>query len=255
MTLGFDSTIGQLIHPVHALPKLLTGQMSLQAWAGLFHWQYGKEMHWSAFVIYGFMFWGLSHHFERSLNIKGSKNIAYATSLTLFSIAIFEFYWMICYALFQHQPWIITPQMPQLRIHLQNFAFLLVGGLGLLYLYVDSHKFDEADDVVGRFYKLRTDKSALGLITLTVLSGLLWIYYPGYVERFTVQLESGEFWSNTQFFPQTLYTIDMNPSDTVNAGVWFYHGNDWVHGLNALVKVLVSVTVMYVCLVKKVEDA
>jgi len=138
---------------------------------------------------------------------------------------------------------------------MQNIAFLSVGILGVLYIWTDSYLFNEQGKPTRKVFKFRLDKTALALIGLSVFSAVLWIYYPGYVENFSVQLETGEVWSNTNLFPQTLYTIDLNPTDNVNAGVWFYKENNLIHGWNTLVKVFWTFTVFYIGLVKKVQDS
>lgn len=249
--MGFDSTIGQVIHPLYALPQLISGKIAVSDLVSLFHSQYGKEMHWSAFVIYGLMFWGLSRHYETALSIKGSKNIVYATSLTLLSIAVFEFYWMASFSYFQNQPWVIIPKMPQLRIHLQNLAFLFAGIMGVFYLYVDSHIFNSATEIVGRKYHLRIDGFTASLLCISIMYAVLWWYYPGNVQPLSVTYETGEIWHNTAYFPQSLYTIDVNPTDNINAGVWFYLGDDVIHGLNTLVKTFFTLTIGYIGAVVK----
>lgn len=251
VVMGFDSTIGQIIHPLYSIPQLLTNQISTNEWTNLYFEQYGREMHWSAFVIYGLCFWGLSRHYDKHLNIQKSKNVAYAMSLTLFAVAVFEFYWMFSFAHFQNQAWVITPRLPQLRIHLQNLAFLMVGGLAILYIFLDSFIL-KGNKIIGRHYTFNWNWKALALVGLSIGSAVFWWNYPFQVERFSVVLETGEVWSNTNRFPQTLYTIDLNPNDNVNAGVWFWMENNLVHAVNTLVKVFWTLSVFYVGRLRKV---
>jgi hypothetical protein len=253
VVMGFDSTVGQLIHPVHALPELLSGELSMCEWVMIYHDQYGKEMHLSAFVIYGLAFWWLSRHFDKNLGIYRSKNVCYASAVTLISIALFEFYWMISYSSFQHQPWVFTFRMPQLKIILQNVAFLCVGVLALLYMWIDGHLFDDEGDVSGRVWGFRWTWISFVLIGLSVFSAVLWIRYPFHVEPLSVELSTGEMWGNTRFFPQTLYTIDLDPMDDVNAGVWFWVENDLIHLVNTVTKVLWTLTFVYVCALKTLK--
>jgi len=249
---GFDSTPLQFVHVMYELPRFIMGHVSFDDLVVTYNTFYGKEMHYSAFVIYGLMFWFLSRHFEKHLGIKGSKNIAYACSLTFLSIAIFEFYWMGSFAYFQNQPWVITPKWPQLRIHMQNIAFLSVGVLGVLYMYADSFIM-KGKEIIGRNYHFNLNRKACVLVGLSVATALIWWYYPWHVEKFSVQLETGEVWSNGQQFPQTLYTIDLNPTDGVNAGVWFWKENNLIHGWNTLVKIFWTLTILYVGMVKRAE--
>lgn len=253
---GFDSTPLQFIHVLYeGVPQLFLGKASLGDLGAIYNKYYGCEMHWSAFVIYGLMYWGLSRHFTKNLGITKSKNIAFTCSLVFLSVAIFEFFWMCSFATFQSQPWVITPRWPQLRIHLQNILFLTVGVIGVLYFWLDSFVYDPIKEGYNRLYRLRVDWKAFMLIGVSVVLVLLWIYYPWYVERFEVKLETGEVWRNSANFPQTLYTVDLNPTDNMNAGVWFFVENNWIHALNTIVKVMVTLTVFYIGMVKKVEDS
>lgn len=255
MAFGFDSTPLQFIHVLYeGVPQFLLGKASLGDLVAIYNRYYGKEMHYSAFVIYGLMYWALSRHFNKKLGITKSKNIAFTCSLVFLSVAIFEFFWMGSFAFFQKQPWVITPKWPQLRIHMQNILFLTVGVLGVLYMWADSYILNEKGKTIGRWFKFRWDKVAVGLVGLSVGLALLWWFYPGYVERFSVQLETGQTWTNSPNFPQTLYTIDLNPEDSVNAGVWFFHENNAIHGLNTLVKAICTFTVFYIGMVKEVKN-
>lgn len=247
---GFDSTPLQFMHVLYeGVPAYLMGNANWGDLTNIYNLYYGKEMHYSAFVIYGLMYWFLSRHFDKNFNIKKSKNIAYACSLTFLSVAIFEFYWMSSFSYFQNQPWVMTPKMPQLRIQLQNIVFLSVGILGVLYMYADSFVL-KGKEILGRNYSFNWNWKAWLLIGLSVATALIWWNYPWYVEKFSVELETGVVWSNNQQFPQTLYTIDLNPTDSVNAGVWFWKGNDLIHGWNTLVKVLWTFTILYIGKIK-----
>jgi len=251
--LGFDSTPLQFIHVLYeGIPNFIVGKASLNDLHVIYDSYYGREMHYSAFVIYGLMYWALSRHFNKNLGITKSRNIAYTCSLTFLSIAIFEFFWMYSYATFQHQAWVITPKWPQLRIQLQNILFVTIGVLGVLYMWLDSHVYNTVKKGYDRIFTFRWDLYAICLVCLSVLLAVSWINYTGYVEKISVPLETGEVWTNSGNFPQTLYTVDLNPNDNVNAGVWFYVGNDLIHGLNTLVKVVWTLTILYVGLVKKI---
>lgn len=246
--LGFDSTPLQFMHVLYeGVPAYVAGQASVEDLVAIYHSFYGKEMHYSAFVIYGFMFYLVSRHLETRQAIRGSRNICYACSATFLAIALFEWFWIFSFGYFQNQPWVYTPRMPQLRIHMQNLMFTLCGGFGLLYLYVDSHIFSgDNTEILGRHYVLNWNWKAVALVALAVASGLVWWFYPGQVAPLTVDLETGGSWQNSQNFPQTLYTVDVDPTDDVNAGVWFYIENDLIHAWNTLVKILFSAAVLYV---------
>jgi hypothetical protein len=259
--MGFDSTPLQIINPIMEIvlgqqatiaAKLNYGTISNWQFFWLrYNWYYGKENHWSAWVIYGFLFYFLSKHFDK-IGISKSKNLCYAVTLVGLSVATFEFYWMWSFAFWQHQPWVATWAMPQLRILFQNLIFLIIGIFGAVYLFVDS--FNLKDKViVGRSYHFRWNKIAYGLLTLSIGTALLWWFYPWSIQHITVPLSDGSTWTNSNNFPQTLYTIKVNVSSPVNAGGWYYVQDNLIHGLNTLVKVLWTMTIGYVCMVVKVK--
>lgn len=248
--LGFDSTPLQFMHVL--TDGLLNGVRDIPTLTTIYNNFYGKEMHYSAFVIYGLLFYSLNRHYDKNLNIQGSRNIAYSVCVTLGSIAVFEFFWMFSFAFFQNQMWVITPKFPQLKILLQNFAFLTVGAMGILYMFIDSHTFNSKGDVTGKLYFFRVNIKTFVLLGLTLTSVYLWINYPFHIERFNVETTNG-IWSNSNKFPQTLYTIDVNTEDNVNAGVWFWKENNLIHGVNTLVKILVTLTFAYPFFLRKVK--
>ena len=248
-TLGFDSAILQFYYPLETLGTgILNGNIpTFEQLHARYDWAYGKEMHWSAFVIYGFMFWALSKHLH-SCGIEKSKNLAYTFACCFLAISIFEFYWMGSYSVFQRQHWVATFMMPQLRIIIQEIGFFLVGVIGVFYMWVDSFIL-QGKEVVGRTYRFNWNLKAFLLIAVSVGLAVLWWFYPFHVDFITVETTTG-LWTNTSNFPQTLYTIDVNPLDTINAGVWFYVGNDWIHALNTLVKLMWAVTIFYIAKIK-----
>lgn len=248
---GFDSCIGQPLMLLSRFPSYILGEISLTTWVATWAEHYGKEMHYSAFLIYGLMYWAISRHLDKKMNIHKSKNVAFSLSFLLLSVAVFEFYWIFSFATFQNQSWIITFKFPQARILLQNIGFATMGALGILYFWLDSFVYDPIRRGYDRLYKLRVDPFAFLLIVATVILAYVWIRYPFEVERFSVTLETGETWTNTRYFPQTLYTIDLDPTDSVNAGVWFYMENNLIHALNTIVKTFVCLTFTYVAWVRK----
>ena len=251
---GFDSTPLQFFDP---LIELAQGTITADQFWTRYNYYYGKEMHYSAFVIYGLMFYFLSKHFDK-FNIAKSKNVCYSVTITLFSVGLFEFYWMYSFAFWQNQPWITTWQMPQLRILLQNLAFLTFGSIGLFVLWI--YSFDTTEQVTSfwslpkrRFYMFNWNKKALVLICACVGFALLWWFYPFPVNRITVQLSNGVLWVNNNHFPQTLYTVKTDVASAVNAGEWFYVEDNLVHALNTFIKFLWTYTVGYICLIREVK--
>ncbi|MGQ9624807.1 MAG: hypothetical protein ACUVT9_05490 [Candidatus Bathycorpusculaceae bacterium] len=244
--MGFDSSIMQILNPAI---EILQGQYVVGDFWMRYNYYYGKEMHWSAFVIYGLAYWWLSRHFDKHGIVK-SKNVCYSVAVTVLSIAIFEWFWMACFAIFQNQWWVITPKFPQLKIHLQNAIFTVGGVFGTLYLWIDSFVLN-GKEIVGRLYRLRLDKIFALLLLVSVASALLWIYYPLPIKHFTVQLADGSTWTNSNFFPQTLYTIKTDPASPVNAGEWFWIEDNMVHAMNTLVKIFFTLTIVYMFSVRK----
>ena len=232
------------------LPEFFRGEIQLADLIKTWEEFYGKDFHYSALVIYGLCFYYLSKHYEK-YGIVGSRNVAYSAAWTWLSIGIFELYWMASYSYFQGQPWVLKLQFPQLRIIIQNIiGMFTAGGLTVLYCYVDSCVLNKKGDVVGRLWRFNWNKITWFLVAASIISAVFWWFYPGYVERFSVTYETGETWTNSDRFPQTLYTIDVNPQDSINAGVWYWKENDLVHGWNTLVKVLFTLCLFNIGRVK-----
>jgi hypothetical protein len=79
------------------------------------------------------------------------------------------------------------------------------------------------------------------LFFFSVLFSLSWVYYPFMVPSLTV----GN-WTNTNLFPQTLYTVLNDPHPEVNAGVAYWVQGDLIHFYNVVVKALMAWLVLEV---------
>lgn len=239
---GFDSTPLQFIHVIYeGIPKLFAGG-SFNDLVTIYNSYYGKEMHYSAFVIYFLLYWGASRAWEKA-GIVGSKNMVFSFAGMFLAIAVFEWFWILSFSTFQNQPWVSTWRFPQMKILLQNTFFSLAGGVTVLYMLTERFHWN-GKEMLGRAYFFDAKSWKLWLcVGLSVALALLWIYYPWDVHQIIIRLESGGFWESSRMFPQTLYTVDLNPLDSVNAGVWFWVENDLIHGLNTLVKVVWALTV------------
>lgn len=248
---GFDSTPLQFIHVVYeGIPALISGEtVDL---VGIYSSYYGKEMHYSAFVIYGLLYYFMSKNFEKA-GVVGTKNMIYSFAVMFFSISVFEWFWIIGFATFQNQPWAFTWAFPQLKILIQNLGFFVVGCLTALYMVTDRYFWNlKTNKAIGRrFFFMWKSWKLWMVLGLTVAASLLWIYYPFEVQTFDVVLENGNLWSSSTNFPQTLYTIDLNPGDSVVAGEWFWIENNLVHGLNTVVKLLFTMSFYYMFRVKE----
>ena len=255
---GFDSNANQFLNPlVELVPELVTGRLPLANFASSFmaryNYYYGIEMHYSAFVFYGLLFVFLSKHYQK-FGILKSKNIAYATAITCLSIGLFELYWVYSFAFWQNQPWVASWTMPQLRIILQNLvAFPAVGVIGVVYMWADSYIL-EKKEIVGRHYHFRWDWIALVLICLSIGLAVLWWFYPWQTQQINVTIATPNgswLWTSSVRYPQTLYTVDADLTDGIAAGIRVYAPNDAVHGLNTLVKLVWTVTVGYIAMIRK----
>lgn len=253
--LGFDSTPLQFVHVLYeGIPGLILGQKGWGDLVSIYNANYGKEMHYSAFVIYLLLFYGLSKNWDR-LGITKSKNMAYSFGLTFLAIGMFEWFWIISFGVFQHQPWAYTWAMPQLRILIQNTFFTFVGIVVWLYIWLDSFVINDQRQIVRRLWRFRVNWMAALLIFLSVALALLWIFYPWPVQQISVTLKDGTVWHSSPLFPQTLYTIKTDPASPVNAGEWFWVEDNYVHAINTLVKIIWALAVFYIGSVIRVEHA
>ena len=248
---GFDSTPLQFVHVLYeGIPDLLMGSASWSDLGAIYSQYYGKEMHYSAFVIYFGLYYFLSRSWEKA-GIKRSKNMIFSFCAMFLSIAVFEWFWILGFSYFQDQPWVSTWQFPQMKILIQNSIFTVAGLLGSVYMLCERYTW-KGKEITGRaFYFRMKEKLPWILIGASILAALVWICYPFDVQLLTVQLETGEIWQSSRMFPQTLYTVDLNPGDGVNAGVWHWIEDDLIHAVNTGVKFLWAVTTYYIFRVRK----
>jgi len=255
---GFDSTPLQFIHAIYeGIPAWISGEAV--DFFGIYHSYYGKEMHYSAFVIYFFLFWALSKSFDK-VGVKKTRNLIYSWSIMFLSISAFEWFWILGFSNFQNQSWVSTWQFPQMKILIQNSLFTVAGLLTALYLLCDRYFWEGKEIILNihgelsrRFFFDAKSWKLWAVIGITFAAALLWIYYPWDVQLLTVPLENGEIWSSSRIFPQTLYTVDLNPADSINAGEWFWIEDNLIHAINTLVKILFSLSTYMVFRVKKHE--
>ena len=252
--MGFDSTPLQFVHVLQdGLPGLILGQKSVADLVTIYNQFYGKEMHYSAFVIYFLLFYFLSKNWT-SVGMVKTKNVVYSFGTMFLAIAAFEWFWIYSYGVFQNQPWVYTWQMPQLRILLQNLMFTIAGAFCTLYIWIDSFIL-ENKMIVGRTFRFDFRAWKLWiLVGASVAAAFLWIYYPWSVQQISVPLVNGQVWHSYSLFPQTLYTVDLNPGDAINAGEWFWVENNWVHALNITVKFLWTASIYMLFKVKKPNE-
>jgi len=202
------------------------------------HSRYGIGTHFSAAVIYGIMFYTLSKYYEK-INIKGSLNLTMSMLLTAFSVGVFEFTWMASYYTAQHQTWVLAPLFKQVSILYQNLLFVSCGSV--MIAVVALSRFQTRYPQIS----FRINKKLAFLILLTISLWSLWYFYPFPTTQLVVSLETGGVWKSFSNFPQTMYTIDVNPLDDVAIGVPFYVEDHLVHTINTVFKIVFAYTIFY----------
>jgi hypothetical protein len=78
-------------------------------------------------VIYGLEYALLNWWLDNVENIKGIRNLTISVLWTVFSVAIFEWYWGIGYALFYGETWVLTPLN---TVYNELIVITIVGALG-----------------------------------------------------------------------------------------------------------------------------
>lgn len=92
--------------------------------------QYGTSLHYSVFVIYGLEYTILNWWMYRAEKIRGIRNMIISVLWTIFSIAIFEWYWGVGYALQHGEVWVLTTLN---TVYTELIAITIIGALGGLY--------------------------------------------------------------------------------------------------------------------------
>jgi len=233
---GFDSTWSQLLPFVDNFPQLLAGKASFsQVWKETQKY-YGTGNHFSAPVIYGSAWILLSIYLEK-IGIRKSKNFILTSSLSLANIGLFEWIYNLLYANLQNQPWTIQFVWKQ-ATNLTSFTlYTLVGSLALLYLYAEG-------------YKPNMNKTTKILFMSSVFFLLLWVFFPFPTQTLTVETSIGT-WISSKLFPQTMYAVDLDPSDGVAIGQAFYVQNDLLHFVNLMAKITFTSFFLSLCMVKR----
>lgn len=232
---GFDAGINQLSYPLTAL---LMGE----GWDKMvFHFydQYGKGAHWTASLIYFGFFVYISKYYRKH-DVKNSLNIAVTTCLTAFTIAIFEYFWMFSYFIFQQQHWILGFTAPQTMINVQNFVFFMLGILRIVNI--------EWKDVKPNF-----NKWTWLFLAGTIQFMLMWWFYPLLypVQQISVNTDLG-IWTSSQWFPQTVYTVARSPQSSTflnTEAYWVW--NDGIHLVNTITKIFMTLTCLNIFLLKE----
>jgi hypothetical protein len=232
------------------LPLILQGKANIQYLHQVYDWYYGKEMHYSAFVIYFMLYWALSRAWQKTGTMR-TKNVVFSFAGMILAIGVFEWFWILSYAHFQNQPWVATWMMPQLRILLQDLVFVAAGGATLLFMLIERYHWNGKEQLDRAYYFNAKSPLLWICLALSIASAIFWIYYPGPAAQISVILKNGQIWHSSRLFPQTLYTVDLDPSSHVAAGAWVFVSNNAIHALNTLVKLLWALTIYLLLRVKK----
>lgn len=230
--LGFDSGTGIIEEALKLLPNLLSGQISLQEWIKQSYVIYGRSFHFSSFTIYGLLFYGLSHHFEK-IGLRDSKNSLYTSFLVLFNIGVFEFWYMATFASLQMHRSIIewfTNDFYAPPVF-GNFLFLILGAVTILSVYVESYLFNNKK-FVGRLFQFKPTMKILLVFAFCLAAIFFWIYYP-----FQVKTAVLGGWRSSKLFPQTHYAYKDSA---------LYIPNDLLHLVNLVTKSMFAFTQFYV---------
>lgn len=91
---------------------------------------YGTSLHYSVFVIYGLEYAALNFWLDTARKIRGVRNGIISVLWTIFSVAIFEWYWGFGYAIFHGECWVLTPLN---TVYTELIVITLIGALGLVY--------------------------------------------------------------------------------------------------------------------------
>ena len=88
---------------------------------------YGTSLHYSVFVIYGLEYAALNWSLDTVEGLKGIRNLIISVLWTIFSVALFEWYWGIGYAIFHGEAWVLTSLN---TVYTDLIAITIIGVLG-----------------------------------------------------------------------------------------------------------------------------
>ena len=88
---------------------------------------YGTSLHYSVFVIYGLEYAALNWWMDTARKIRGIRNLIISVLWTVFSVALFEWYWGFGYALLHGESWVLTPLN---TVYTELLVITFIGSLG-----------------------------------------------------------------------------------------------------------------------------
>jgi len=92
--------------------------------------KYGVTLHYSVFLIYGIEYAALNWWMDTARKIKGIRNLVISVLWTVFSVAVFEWFWGVGYAFLHGEWWVLTPQN---TVFTELIIITVMGSLGGLY--------------------------------------------------------------------------------------------------------------------------
>lgn len=230
--LGWESTWYQLGVYLQSFPSVLLGQVSLSAIHVESVSYYGVGQHLSSAVIYGVCFLLLSLHLEKQ-GVGKSMNFFFSTALTLMSVGVYELVYNWLYSTCQGQAWTFSFAGKQ-GLNLAVFTFFVIIGLfSLFYLY-------------SLRFKPRFSTLTVLFVALSVVTYLLWVFYPLPVDSLTVGS-----WTSTNVFPQTMYAVNVEAG--LGSGEAFFVENNLLHLVNVLNKFFMALTVLSLVYVRRID--
>lgn len=233
---GWESTWSMAFHYIKSVPSLIFGQTTLAIVQTGAAQDYGIGQHFSSAVIYGITFLLLSFHLEK-VGIKKSLNFAATVAFSFMSVGIYEIIYNILYSNLQNQPWTFSLQWQQGLNITMFFFFAIAGAISLLYLYTCG-------------YRPNFSRITQFLLLGSILTYCLWIFYPLPTTILKMETTTGT-WQSGSLFPQTMYAVDTNPLDGIAVGTAIYVQNDFLHFVNILNKVFISLTVLSFVMVRR----
>jgi len=242
--LGFDSTweVAEIFimsfaaNPASFVQNFLGNTPDFQILSAEAFATYGMGNHWSAPVIYGLLFIGVSYALENR-GYKKSANFILTSLISFGAIGSFEVPWNFFYATFQHQAWAFDFfHMKQMALTIFYSTVLILGILAFLYLLSDG-------------FKIKFGALQVSALCLAVFFWIFWINYPFQTYQPTYWVSGGA-WTASKLFPQTYYVIDVNPLDNISSGMPHYVQNDLLHAINTITKVFQTFFIYTICLVE-----
>lgn len=240
---GWDSSIIQIEYFFKYLPSYLMGGITWSRLVSYYMEPYGEFVHYSAFIIYMLFFVGISKYLRDKLEIVNSQNVMASICFVALSVGLFEYFWNISFCFLQNQPWVLSFQWPQAQILLQNLAMISVGLIFVI-------------GIDRKAYRFNLNKWTILCLSATVASVLIWYFYGVMfpIQTISVPVEGSGIWQSTPYFPQTVYTIDTNVLDRVAAGEQFWVQNNFLHLVNTLTKVFMTLTLYSFLRLKRRSD-